>query len=391
MPGFIHRMFGKDSQKSCHHLGTGPDLWNKGSPDPWYYHSKSSGGGFKKWWSRSLPAHIGVELICYLAVYYFIHIIYKFALSDEHKERDEEESHVETERKSWSQKEEFERIVHFFDENVSPLSKDLTFLLGFYVSQIVRRWWDQFKLLPNPDNLVLLSHGLVDFTKEANMVWCKRMMRYVLLAYVLCLRRISKAIRRQFPDYKSLVTCKLITRKELMQIESQGDPGRVWWIPLSWVMTMIRSSKEDKVIASDQKILIDAVSKFQASLERIDDHDHIILPPLYRQVVKFAVYIYFGLSLIGNQELDKDPYTFIPIFLILKFIFFFGWLEVAEAIASPFGNDDDDFQVCELLSRHVWAVSRNLNQFRGPPEEEEEEEEEEKHVVTLSMDLHKNT
>jgi len=94
--------------------------------------------------------------------------------------------------------------------------------------------------------------------------------------------------------------------------------------------------------------------------------------------------------LIGSQELDKDPYTFIPIFLILKFIFFFGWLEVAEAIASPFGNDDDDFQICQLLSRHVWAVSRNLNQFRGPPEEEEEEEEE-KHVVTLSMDLHKNT
>jgi len=58
----------------------------------------------------------------------------------------------------------------------------------------------------------------------------------------------------------------------------------------------IRSSKEDKVIASDQKILIDAVSKFQASLEKIDDYDHVIIPPLYRQVVKFAVYIYFGLS-----------------------------------------------------------------------------------------------
>ena len=52
-------------------------------------------------------------------------------------------------------------------------------------------------------------------------------------------------------------------------------------------------------------------------------------------------------------------------------------------------------QIPELISRHVWAISRNFNQFRGPPQleegEEEEEEKEEKHVVTLQMDLHKKT
>ena len=45
----------------------------------------------------------------------------------------------------------------------------------------------------------------------------------------------------------------------------------------------------------------------------------------------------------------------------------------------------------------MWAISRNFNQFRGPPqleedeEEDEKEEEEKKHVVTLQMDLHKKT
>jgi len=90
----------------------------------------------------------------------------------------------------------------------------------------------------------------------------------------------------------------------------------------------------------------------------------------------------------------RDPYTFVPIFLILKFVFFVGWLEVAESIENPFGNDDDDFQIPELISRHVWAISRNFNQFRGPPDQEEDEkevEEEKKHVVTLQMDLHKKT
>ena len=36
------------------------------------------------------------------------------------------------------------------------------------------------------------------------------------------------------------------------------------------------------------------------------------------QVVRFAVYVYFTLSLIASQEVSKDPYTFVPIFLILK-------------------------------------------------------------------------
>ena len=36
------------------------------------------------------------------------------------------------------------------------------------------------------------------------------------------------------------------------------------------------------------------------------------------KVVRFAVYVYFTLSLIASQELSEDPYTFVPIFLILK-------------------------------------------------------------------------
>jgi len=377
MPGFIHRLFGRD-RGECEHLHSGKTLWEKGSSDGWYYHSKASGIGWKKWWSRSLPAHIGGELILYLVLYFIIHIIYKAGLED-----------------GSESKKEFEDLVTYFNKNISPLSKDLTFLLGFYVSQIVRRWWDQYKLLPWPDSLVLLSHGLVNYEVEKSVDFFRTIMRYGMLSYILCLRRLSKALRKMFPSNQSLVDAKVATKKELNLLEGQGDLGRVWWIPLSWSMTMIRNSKEDKFIPSDQKIMIDNIAKFQTSLEKVDDHDHIILPPLYRQVVKFAVYVYFILSLIGSQELDKDPYTFIPIFLILKFIFFFGWLEVAEAIENPFGNDEDDFQICELVSRHLWAINKNLNQFKGPPvqindpESEEETDGENPHVVTLNFDLGK--
>jgi len=84
MPGFIHRLFGRDDLQEKTKLDGGVKyyLWDKGSPDSWYFHSKSSGlskkkSRFQKWWGRSLFAHIGVELIVYLVLYYIIHAIVK--------------------------------------------------------------------------------------------------------------------------------------------------------------------------------------------------------------------------------------------------------------------------------------------------------------------------
>ena len=57
------------------------------------------------------------------------------------------------------------------------------------------------------------------------------------------------------------------------------------------------------------------------------------------------MYSYFALALVGGQQLEADPQIFFPVFLVLKFIFFIGWLKVASAIAHPFGDDEDDFQV----------------------------------------------
>ena len=47
-----------------------------------------------------------------------------------------------------------------------------------------------------------------------------------------------------FPDNKSLIKAKVATRKELKLMEKQGDLGRVWWIPISWSMSMIKRSDQ---------------------------------------------------------------------------------------------------------------------------------------------------
>ena len=73
-------------------------------------------------------------------------------------------------------------------------------------------------------------------------------------------------------------------------------------------------------------------------------------------------------------------------------------MEVAEAIENPFGeistfktkksssdlnviyvigNDADDFHICQLVSRHLWAIGKNLDLYDGPPSIEDSNDEDE--------------
>jgi hypothetical protein len=38
---------------------------------------------------------------------------------------------------------------------------------------------------------------------------------------------------------------------------------------------------------------------------------------------------------------------------VLQFIFYTGWMKVAESLMSPFGEDDDGFECNYLLDRNL--------------------------------------
>ena len=70
---------------------------------------------------------------------------------------------------------------------------------------------------------------------------------------------------------------------------------------------------------------------------------------------------------MGYDDTNLDVY--IPFFLLLQFIFYFGWLKVAEILINPFGDDDDDFDC-----NHI--VDSNYERSRAIVMAQEEEEEE---------------
>ena len=51
--------------------------------------------------------------------------------------------------------------------------------------------------------------------------------------------------------------------------------------------------------------------------------------------------------------IHHSPDMVLPIFTILEFVGYLGWIKVAETLLNPFGDDDEDFEINYLIDRNV--------------------------------------
>jgi hypothetical protein len=47
----------------------------------------------------------------------------------------------------------------------------------------------------------------------------------------------------------------------------------------------------------------------------------------------------------------------LPVFTIIEFIAYLGWIKVAETLLNPWGDDDEDFQVNFVIDRNFQVGS----------------------------------
>ena len=71
---------------------------------------------------------------------------------------------------------------------------------------------------------------------------------------------------------------------------------------------------------------------------------------------------------VNGKWVGDEIQLYYPIFMTVKFLFFFGWLRVAETLYNPFGEDDDDFELNDLINRHFKVAMNIVDETENPPE-----------------------
>jgi len=316
-------------------------------------------------WRGSVYKLIFKELLAYLSLYYIINLIYREVLV--------KNSECETCTKWQESREMFEALRTYCHEQLTSIP--LTFVLGFYVTLIVDRWWKQYTLLPWPDSMAMLTVSFLTGKEDRQRLMRRSIVRYILLSYCMAMRTVSFRVKKRFPDLTHLVDAGYLREDELKviyELDTKVSANK-WFLPLTWACDIVtRGLSEGNIRPQTVRALMAEIVNYRNNLTEIVNYDWVSVPLVYTQVVTLAVYSYFAAALIGAQWISpaadqsyKTAYNlpigtaggrldlYYPIFLTVQFIFFFGWLKVAETLINPFGEDDDDFELNRLIDRHT--------------------------------------
>ena len=81
----------------------------------------------------------------------------------------------------------------------------------------------------------------------------RTVIRYCLLAYILCIRRLSSRLKKRFPNMFELVKTGIVRSDEAIRIgdeESVEMHGSRWWLPLKWNIELLSTAKHEGFITN---------------------------------------------------------------------------------------------------------------------------------------------
>ncbi|CAO1430073.1 unnamed protein product [Diamesa tonsa] len=228
------------------------------------------------------------------------------------------------------------------------------------------RWWAQYSSIPWPTSIAVYVSSTLHGHDEVGRAMRRTIMRYVCLCLTMVLRVLSPRVKQRFLKLSDLVEAGLLNENELCIIEDLDKkfPGYSKnWLPIVWAASIVTKARSEGRIRDDfaVKTIIESLNTFRGSCATVMSYNNISIPLVYTQVVTIAVYSYFLAALMGEQCIESKMSTVpggfnmnaLPIFITLQFLFYMGWLKVAETLMNPFGEDDDDFEVSYMIDRNL--------------------------------------
>ena len=272
----------------------------------------------------------------------------------------------------------FVRMHTILMKNEVILNGILTFLVGFYVSFIVRNWWQNVKIFPGIDTLCITISSFISVDpkikeEDAEISVNRKTMsvkkfkkdvaRLFLLSWAMCFCRVSCRLRRRFADPMSFKATKLLSNKQYEKLKTKNGDGWLerWATPLLWANKMIGSVRrkernnscnvhENLVHINDTTRTEVTLLNFKDALEEVTKQYYFQIPGLMHQVINIALYFFLGLGVFAGQDImhyyrdesmpliGKLVFNF-PLYYCAKYVLLIGWIKIAKDLQNPFGDD----------------------------------------------------
>ncbi|CAJ0602501.1 unnamed protein product [Cylicocyclus nassatus] len=307
-------------------------------------------------WRGSIWKAVMLELVVWLMFYGILSIIYRTALS-------------------YDQQKTFERVVLYCEARLTYIP--LNFMLGFFVTAVVNRWTYLYQIIGFIDNIGLMTAEYVRGRTEQARMYRRNIVRYCELAQVLVFRDVSMRTRRRFPTLDTVVAAGFMMPHEKERFDEIQYRYSKYWLPFQWAFALTYDARKLGLIESDyyQVVIQEEIKKFRTGLAWICNYDWVPIPIMYPQLVCLAVHTYFIVCLLARQYIVSEDSNrkseidlYFPVMSTLQFIFYMGWMKVAEAMLNPFGEDDDDFECNALIDRNITMVLMMVDQgYDRPP------------------------
>ena len=227
-------------------------------------------------WKGGVAKGIWSDLLLYLASYVTISLVYRFLFS------------LDEDIKAG-----FEKFCVFTGKYTDYIP--LGFILGFYVTQVVNRWWTQVMTIPWLDSLCM---NLAAYMPGKKMKKTRRLVtRRAMLSNILTLRKISCSVFKRFPTYEYLVETGLMTERELKKLEkldklTEGLHATSWY-PIQWAQAAIRKARAKGSISSDFLLrdLQENLKEMSSANGTLLMYAWVNIPLVYTQLVTIVVHV----------------------------------------------------------------------------------------------------
>ncbi|XP_072568182.1 bestrophin-2a isoform X4 [Paramormyrops kingsleyae] len=236
-------------------------------------------------WKGSIYKVLYKEILGFFTVYTAISITYRLFLLED-------------------QKRYFEKLAIYCNHYASLIP--MSFVLGFYVTLVVNRWWSQYTCIPLPDRLMCALSGGLQGGDPRGRLLRRTMMRYASLSSLLILRSVSTAVFKRFPTMDHVVEAGFMTREERKKFEGLQSPYNKYWIPCVWFTNLAASARFEGRIRDDitLKLLLEELNVFRGNCSMLFHYDMVSVPLVYTQVSMMAVDEMYG----DLPALQRDRY-----------------------------------------------------------------------------------